>query len=71
MVSARPSLAVKLGKLELAYPTLMGSGCYGSGEEFAPFADLTKFEANPAVQNLGKQLTVADMCNFVKYKLSA
>jgi acyl carrier protein len=36
-----------------------------------PFADLTKFEANPAVQNLGKQLTVADMCNFVKYKLSA
>src|SRR5882724_11362099 len=36
-----------------------------------PFADLTKFEANPVVQNLGKQLTVADMCNFVKYKLSA
>jgi acyl carrier protein len=36
-----------------------------------PFADLSKFEANPAVQNLGKQLTVADMCNFVKYKLSA
>jgi acyl carrier protein len=36
-----------------------------------PFADLSKFEANPAVQNLGKQLTVEDMCNFVKYKLSA
>jgi acyl carrier protein len=36
-----------------------------------PFADLSKFEANPVVQNLGKQLTVADMCNFVKYKLSA
>jgi dihydroorotate dehydrogenase (NAD+) catalytic subunit len=40
-----PSLATKLGKLELAYPTLMGSGCYGSGEEFAPFADLTKIGA--------------------------
>ncbi|HEY1884276.1 MAG TPA: dihydroorotate dehydrogenase [Candidatus Cybelea sp.] len=37
-----PSLATRLGKLELAYPTLMGSGCYGSGEEFAPFADLSK-----------------------------
>ena len=36
-----------------------------------PFADLSKFDANPAVQNLGKQLTVQDMCNFVKYKLSA
>jgi dihydroorotate dehydrogenase (NAD+) catalytic subunit len=35
-------LAVHLGKLELAYPTLMGSGCYGSGEEFEPFVDLAK-----------------------------
>lgn len=35
-------LSVRLGKLELAYPTLMGSGCYGSGEEFAPFADLSR-----------------------------
>ncbi len=35
-------LATKIGRLELAYPTLMGSGCYGSGEEFAPFADLSK-----------------------------
>jgi acyl carrier protein len=34
-----------------------------------PFADLTKFEANPNVQNLGEQLTVKDMCNFVDYKL--
>jgi dihydroorotate dehydrogenase (NAD+) catalytic subunit len=40
MVNAEPSLAVKIGKLELPYPTLMGSGCYGSGEEFAPFVDL-------------------------------
>jgi dihydroorotate dehydrogenase (NAD+) catalytic subunit len=42
MVNATPDLRVKLGKLELKYPTLMGSGCYGSGEEFASFADLTK-----------------------------
>jgi dihydroorotate dehydrogenase (NAD+) catalytic subunit len=45
MVNVRPSLAAKLGKLSLPYPTLMGSGCYGSGEEFAPFADLRKIGA--------------------------
>jgi dihydroorotate dehydrogenase (NAD+) catalytic subunit len=37
-----PSLGVRIGKLDLPYPTLMGSGCYGSGEEFAPFVDLTR-----------------------------
>jgi dihydroorotate dehydrogenase (NAD+) catalytic subunit len=42
MVNARPDLSVRIGKLQLRYPTLMGSGCYGSGEEFAPFADLSK-----------------------------
>jgi dihydroorotate dehydrogenase (NAD+) catalytic subunit len=45
MITAQPSLAVKLGKLNLAYPTLMGSGCYGSGDEYAPFADLKKIGA--------------------------
>ena len=39
--------------------------------ERMPFADLTKFEAEPVVQNLGKQLTVKDMCNFVAHKLAA
>jgi dihydroorotate dehydrogenase (NAD+) catalytic subunit len=42
MVNVKPALGVKLGKLQLKYPTLMGSGCYGSGEEYAPFADLSK-----------------------------
>ena len=40
-------------------------------KERMPFADLSKFEGNPVVQNLGKQLTVQDMCNFVEHKLSA
>ncbi len=40
-----PNVAVKLGKLELDYPTLMGSGCYGTGEEYSPFADLSKIGA--------------------------
>ena len=35
-----------------------------------PFADLTKFEADPMVQNLGKLLTVNDMCSFVSHKLA-
>jgi acyl carrier protein len=39
-------------------------------KERMPFADLTKFEANPVVQNLGQQLTVQDMCNFVAHKLA-
>ena len=34
-----PSLDVSLGSLHLQLPTLMGSGCYGSGEEYAPFVD--------------------------------
>jgi acyl carrier protein len=34
-----------------------------------PVADLSQFEANPNVQNLGEQLTVQDMVNFVDYKL--
>jgi dihydroorotate dehydrogenase (NAD+) catalytic subunit len=33
-------LSVSLGNLRLTAPTLMGSGCYGSGEEYAPFVDL-------------------------------
>jgi dihydroorotate dehydrogenase (NAD+) catalytic subunit len=38
-------LSVRIGKLELPYPTFMGSGCYGSGEEFAPFVDLAQIGA--------------------------
>jgi len=45
MVNGRPRLAVELGRLKLAFPTLMGSGCYGSGEEFAAFADLSRIGA--------------------------
>ncbi|WP_425395809.1 acyl carrier protein [Aeoliella sp.] len=40
-------------------------------KERMPFADLSKFETDPQVQNLGKQLTVADMVAFVEHKLSA
>ena len=40
--AANVDLSVTIGKLRLPFPTLMGSGCYGSGEEFAPFADLSR-----------------------------
>lgn len=39
--------------------------------ERMPFADLTKFEKNPAVQDFGNQLTVADMCQYVEGKVAA
>jgi dihydroorotate dehydrogenase (NAD+) catalytic subunit len=45
MVKSAPTLATRLGTLELPFPTLMGSGCYGSGEEFSPFVDLRKIGA--------------------------
>ncbi len=49
MVSAEDArdvdLSVRIGGLRLRYPTMMGSGCYGSGEEFARFADLARIGA--------------------------
>ncbi|MEX2188574.1 MAG: phosphopantetheine-binding protein [Pirellulales bacterium] len=39
--------------------------------ERLPFIDLTKFEANPAVQTFGSMLTVQDMCRYVESKVAA
>lgn len=36
-----------------------------------PFADLTKFEANPVVQDFGNLLTVNDLCRYVESKVGA
>ncbi len=36
-----------------------------------PFADLTKFEQNPMVQDFGNLLTVKDLCNYVSTKAAA
>jgi len=35
-----------------------------------PFADLTKFESNPLVQDFGNLLTVKDLCKYVETKIS-
>jgi acyl carrier protein len=37
-------------------------------KERMPFADLTKFEANPMVQDFGNLLTVKDLCRYVETK---
>ena len=36
-----------------------------------PFADLSKFEQNPLVQDFGNLLTVQDLCNYVSTKVGA
>ena len=33
------------------------------------FADLSKFEQNPAVQNFGNLLTVSDLCRYIETKV--
>jgi acyl carrier protein len=38
-------------------------------KERMPFADLSKFSANPAVQDFGNMLTVQDMCRYVGTKI--
>jgi len=35
-----------------------------------PFADLTRFEKNPLVQDFGNLLTVKDLCNYVGTKVA-
>lgn len=40
-------------------------------KERLPFIDLSKFEANPAVQTFGSMLTVQDMCRYVESKVAA
>ncbi|MFO0903395.1 MAG: acyl carrier protein [Pirellulales bacterium] len=36
-----------------------------------PYADLSKFKADPQVQNFGNLLTVNDLCKFVESKVGA
>jgi acyl carrier protein len=36
-----------------------------------PFADLSKFEENPAVQEFSTQLTVSDLCRYIQGKVGA
>lgn len=36
-----------------------------------PFADLSKFEQNPVVQDFGNLLTVNDLCRYIESKVGA
>jgi len=35
-----------------------------------PFADLSKFEENPAVQEFANSLTVSDLCRYIESKVA-
>ena len=39
-------------------------------KERMPYADLSRFESNPLVQDFGNLLTVQDLCNYVSSKVS-
>ena len=43
----------------------------GKLKDRMPFADLSKFEQNPLVQDFGNLLTVQDLCNYVSTKVGA
>ena len=38
-------------------------------KERMPFADLSKFEENPVVQEFGNLLTVTDLCRYIESKV--
>jgi len=40
-------------------------------KERMPFADLSKFESNPAVQEFGNLLTVNDLCRYIESKVES
>ena len=40
-------------------------------KERLPFADLSKFETNPVVQDFGNLLTVNDLCRYIETKVGA
>jgi acyl carrier protein len=40
-------------------------------KERMPYADLTKFEENPVVQEFSNLLTVNDLCRYVESKVAA
>ena len=39
-------------------------------KERMPYADLSRFESNPLVQDFGNLLTVQDLCNYVSSKVN-
>ena len=43
----------------------------GQLKQRLPFADLTKFEENPVVQDFGNLLTVKDLCRYIETKVDA
>ncbi len=73
---------IKIPRSELFPEDILNNAEYLQGGKVTPqglvklkermqFADLSKFEANPAVQEFASQLTVQDMVRYVETKVSA
>lgn len=73
---------IKIPRSELFPEDILNNAEYVSGgkvspagvaklRERMPFADLSKFEANPVVQDFANQLTVQDMVRYVETKVKA
>ena len=53
---ARPALAVEIAGMKLKNPVMSASGCFGWGEEYARFLDLTRMGARWLEQRLLRRL---------------
>ncbi len=73
---------IKIPRSELFPEDILNNAEYVSGgkvspegvaklRERMPFADLTKFESNPVVQDFANQLTVQDMVRYVESKVKS
>ncbi len=73
------AFGIKIDRVDLAPDDILTSAEFVSDgkvtpagleklKERMPFADLSKFEKNPQVQDFGNMLTVRDLCNFVSMK---
>src|SRR5271156_4297119 len=73
---------IKIPRAELFPEDILNNADYVKGgkvspegvaklRERMPFADLTKFESNPVVQDFANQLTVQDMVRYVESKVKS
>lgn len=73
---------ISVPREELFPEDILGNSQYVSGgrvtaegisklKERMPFADLSRFEKDPRVQDFAQQLTVQDLCRYVAMKVGA
>lgn len=76
------AFGITIPREELFPEDILGNSSYVAGgkvtpegiaklKERMPFADLSRFEKDPRVQDFAQQLTVQDLCNYVAMKVGA